>query len=65
MTRRPVDINHSASVLHDVGCGPDASGDGFVACIFPVNGENTNCRLAVAEAACHILKGDKDDSQLT
>ena len=45
----PVGIHHGVSLLQDVDDSPDASGDGFITCILPVNGENTNCRLAVAE----------------
>ena len=44
-----IDIYHGVSLLQDVDASPDVSGDGFIACIRPVNGENTNCRLAVAE----------------
>ena len=47
------------------GGSPDVSGDGFVTCSLPVKGENTNCRLTLPEAACPILKGDKDDNQLS
>ena len=47
-----------ANYVPSSGGSPDVSGDGFVTCSLPVKVENTNCRLALAEAACHILKGE-------
>ena len=48
MSRNPVDTHLGASLLQDVDGSLDLSGDGSVACVIPVKGENTNCRLIVA-----------------
>ena len=45
----PVDIHYGDSLLQNVEDSPDISGNWFITCILPVKGENTNCRLVVAE----------------
>ena len=47
--RCPVNIHHGARLLQDVDASPDVSDNGPVACVLPVKGDNTNCRLAIAE----------------
>ena len=42
MPQHPVDIYLGASLLQDVDGSLDLSGDGSVACVIPVKGENSN-----------------------
>ena len=44
-----VDIHYGARPLQDVDASPDVFDNGPVACVLPIKGENTNCRLAIAE----------------
>ena len=49
MSRCPVDVYPATSLLQDTDGIPDVSGNGPVASVLPVEGDNTNCGLAVAE----------------